>query len=130
MLTTIELRSVKMMLQTLEASKFDKETETVTRTACSRANCGFRPTRGTGRFWGVVCAVVESGDAVVDEGIAAEVESGDAVDEGIAVDVIGAGGLYSIPNCVRCVVDTVTCVCEAAITRHPSCFQLNEAASQ
>jgi len=118
-----------MMLQTLEASKFDTETETVTSTACSRAKYGFRSTRGTGGFWGVVCADVESGDAV-DEGIGVDVERGDAVDESIEVDAIGTGGSYSIPNCVRCVVDTVTCVCVAAITLQPSCFQLSEAASQ
>ena len=75
-LTCIELKSAKIMLQKLDdTSKFDCETETVTSAACSRAKYGFRSTNGTGRVSGVVCAGV----------VGASVE-GTAVDAGGRVD--------------------------------------------
>ena len=97
----------------------------------ARANAGdIEAASGLGGAPGeaVVGAAVD-GVAVLDGAtvVAGAVVAGAVV---AAADVVAAGGSKTMPNCVRCVVRSVTWVELAAVTPHPSDLQVRDATFQ
>jgi hypothetical protein len=97
----------------------------------ARANAGdIEAASGLGGAPGeaVVGAAVD-GVAVLDGAtvVAGAVVAGAVV---AAAEVVAAGGSKTMPNCVRCVVRSVTWVELAAVTPHPSDLQVRDATFQ
>ena len=119
------------MLQTVvELSNIAREWIMLTLTALNREYGGLKTTswRRLAGDAGEGAAEVEGNDVtrgtVVPEAIV-EIAGGDPADV-----AAGVPGSYSIPNCVRCEVETVTWVRVEPITAQPSCFHLRAAGSQ
>ena len=109
-----ELESAKIMRHKLEELKFGTKVETSTVTASNLENGGFNTTTAE-----------SDGGVVVTAGAAADVVAA------AAADVAPSGpGSCMIPNCVRCDVEIVACVCVTLMTLHPSCFQSRVIVSQ